>query len=664
MPDTTFYGRTDVPAEEGMEEQKVIGSKEVLEAVGILEQYKAGKANLEARVIENERWYKGRYWEIIRRQDKAEKDPKNRPPEPTSAWLFNAILNKHADAMDNFPEPIVLPREKSDIQSAKELQDVVPVIMEQNEYEQTYSDNWWKKLKDGTAVTGVFWNPEKENGLGDVDIKLVDILRIFWEPGVMDIQKSRNLFITDLVDTDILNDMYPEHKGKMTGGGLDVSHYIFDESIDTSNKTVVVDWYYKVKGDDGRTILHYCKFVNDIVLYASENDPMYRDRGYYDHGDYPLVFDVMFPEEGMPTGFGFVDICKDPQLYIDKLGGYILETAMMGSKRRFFASTSTNINRDQFLDWNEPIVDVEGEIDDSRVKEISIDPLSGHYINVLQMKIDELKETSSNRDVNSGAVSSGITAAAAISALQEAGNKTSRDMISTSYRSHKEIVKLVIELMRQFYDEQRSFRITKPNDMANMMSIMQRVQGAMNGQPMPEEEDDGLDYTFVDMDNSKLRNQPIGIDSNGNTLYRKPIFDLKIKAQKKNPFSRMEQNERAKELYSMGFFNADKAQESMIALMMMDFEGINEVREQVMQGQTLLNVAKALAEENAILKGQMMPQAEGSAPTTNPQPTGGGETIAEGVMDARTPMTDYGTRLAKRSTPHLDQNNGGATSPI
>ena len=45
-------------------------------------------------------------------------------------------------------------------------------------------------------------------------------------------------------------------------------------------------------------------------------------------------------------------------------------------------------------------------------------------LNVLEMKIDELKETSSNRDVSQGSSSGGVTAAAAIAALQEAGNKT------------------------------------------------------------------------------------------------------------------------------------------------------------------------------------------------------------------------------------------------
>ncbi len=49
--------------------------------------------------------------------------------EPSSAWLFNAILNKHADAMDNYPEPVVLPRERSDEESAKTLSSILPVVL-------------------------------------------------------------------------------------------------------------------------------------------------------------------------------------------------------------------------------------------------------------------------------------------------------------------------------------------------------------------------------------------------------------------------------------------------------------------------------------------------------------------------------------------------------
>ena len=632
-----------------------IGREDIAEAASILAKYKAGTANLENRIVQDELWWELRHWEAIRHgtKRKGEAGEKNAPPspEPTSAWLFNSILNKHADAMDNFPEPVVLPRERSDEASAKTLSSILPVILSYNDYEQTYSDNWWEKLKHGTAAYGVFWNVEKENGLGDIDIRQIDLLKLCWEPGVTDIQKSRNLFIVELVDEDLLEAQYPEHKGKLKGNTVDVKQYIYDDTVDVSNKSVVVDWYYKTRSASGQTLLHYAKFVGEELLYASENDPTYQDRGFYDHGLYPVVLDVLFPEKGTPIGFGYVAICRDPQLYIDKLSANILESSMMNTKKRFFASSNTNINKQQFLDWNEPIVEVEGELDDRRLKEITCAPLDSIYLNVVQMKIEEMKDTASNRDVNSGGVGSGVTAAAAIAALQEAGNKASRDMISASYRSHTKINALCIELIRQFYDEMRSFRIT----------------GTMPGS-----------YQFVDFSNKDIKEQTVAQSSDGGELVRRPVFDLEIKAQKRNPFSRMEENERAKELYGLGFFNPDRAQEALGALEMMDFEGIDKVKEQVNQGQTLLNICTQLAaqvqQQNALIarllglpandaQAKNTPQGGGKAPAASQPsepPSVAGDSLASDVMRARTPMTDYGNRIAAQSNPNMDFTSNAA----
>ena len=234
--------------------------------------------------------------------------------------------------MDNYPEPAALPREKSDKDSATMLSSVLPVVMEYNEFEQVYSDGWWEKLKHGTAVYGVFWDKTKENGLGDIAIRGIDLLKIFWEPGITDIQKSRNLFIVDLIDEDILNDQYPEYKGKLKGNGIDVKQYIYDDTVDTSDKAVVVDWYYKRSAPDGRTVVQYAKIVGNTLLYASENDPEYQQRGWYDHGQYPVIMDTMFPEKGTPVGFGLIAISKDPQIYFDKLMANILESSLMNTK--------------------------------------------------------------------------------------------------------------------------------------------------------------------------------------------------------------------------------------------------------------------------------------------------------------------------------------------
>ena len=638
--------RTGQEAEAG---RPRIGEKEIARAIDILTKYKQGKAMLETRVVEDELWWDLRHWEVMRR-DRARtgKDTDVRP-EPTSAWLFNSITNKHADAMDNFPEPVVLPREQSDEQSAKILSSILPVVLEYNDFEQTYSDNWWEKLKHGTAAYGVFWDPEKDNGLGDIAIQEIDLLKLFWEPGITDIQKSRNLFIVELVDEDLLEQMYPEHKGHLGGSVIDVKEYIYDDTVDTSNKSVVVDWYYKRKNPAGQTILHYAKFVGTTLLYASENDPDYQELGWYDHGLYPVVLDVLFPEKGTPVGFGYVAICKDPQLYIDKLSANILENAMMTTRKRFFASDSTGINEEEFKDWSKPIVHVQGELDDRRLQEIVTQPLPSVYLDVMQLKVEEMKDTASNRDVNSGSTGSGVTAAAAIAALQEAGNKSSRDMIAASYRTHVQINSMCIELMRQFYDETRSFRIT----------------GNTPGS-----------YRFEEFNNAAIRDQPMPTAYPGQeTVYRRPIFDVKIKAQKKNPFSRMEQNERAKELYGLGFFNPERAQEALGALEMMEFEGIDKVREQVQQGQTLLNICQQMSQQmdqmalllQALTGKDMGVGAEpggsgnsqgGSRPAG--RSAGGGSGLASAVTQAQTPMTDYGTRLAARSTPNMNARSSAA----
>ncbi|MBQ8808472.1 MAG: hypothetical protein IJZ81_04130 [Clostridia bacterium] len=525
------------PSKVSFSEKRKIGESEIAMASHILSEYKRAKASLESRIVEDEQWWKLRHRETFGK-NKADKGQ-----ESVSAWLFNSLINKHADAMDSFPEATVLPREKNDEKEAKKLSGILPAIMEHNNFEEIYSNNWWYKLKHGCCAYGVFWNSEIENGLGDIQIKKIDLLNIFWEPGITDIQKSRNLFVVDLKDIDILESEYPHIRGKDIGSAVDIKQYIYDDNVDTSGKVPVVDWYYKVRTPQGKTLLHYCKFAGDNVLFASENLEEYSERGWYDHGSYPIVLDCLFPEEGTPAGFGFIAVTKNPQMYIDKLNDAILENALMAAKPRYFAKISAGVNEGEFLDWSRPIVHVEGDINEERLRPISVSQLPPSAISILRMKIDELKETSSNSDFNRGQAMNGVTAASAIAALQEAGNKVSRDMLKATYRAYTAINYLCIELIRQFYTELRSFRVS-------------RIDGG---------------YDFADYSNENL------CVKRGECTYRKPVFDIAVKTQKKSPYSRLSQNELAKELFRIGFFDPRNALQSLGALEIMDFEGKNAI---------------------------------------------------------------------------------------
>lgn len=596
-------------------EQGPITQETVALAEETLRKYKDGKANLENRIIENEQWWKLRHWETIR---KNQAKNTNKEPEPTSAWLFNSLANKHADAMDNYPSASVLPREQSDNASAEQLSEILPVIIEQNGYKKTYSAKWWYKLKQGSACEGVFWNPQKYNGLGDIEIKKIDLLNLFWEPGIENIQDSRNIFHVCLRDNDVLSQEYPQLKGKLGGKTIETSQYIYDDNIDTSEKSIVVDWYYK-RLVGSRTVLHYCKFCNGEVLFASENDPQYAESGFYNHGKYPFVFDTLFPEEGSLVGFGYLDIMKDPQMQIDKYDQAFMQSAVAASRRRFFINAASGkINEKEFLDVSNPFVHVDGRLGEDSIKEITMTPLNDIYVALRTNKIDELKETSGNRDFSQGSTTSGVTAASAIAALQEAGSKLSRDMIQTSYDSYEEVLYLCIELIRQFYDAPRSFRITGKSG----------------------------EQEFVSYDNRAIQPEgertEFGIDMSG----RMPIFDIKVRAQRNNPFSRLSHNELALQFYSSGFFNPEMTDQALACIDMMDFEGKDSVVRKISQNgtmyeqlktmqQQLMQMAQIVDAQNGTTIGSQMASAfSGGVPMSNAG-AGGGELESNALGESR-----------------------------
>lgn len=558
--------------------QQPIGKEAVQKANLILNKYKEGKANLERRIVDNEQWYKLRHWECMR-------DAKQ-TIQPTSAWLFNCIANKHADAMDNFPAPNVLPREESDKGEAQMLTSVIPVILDQCEFEQVYSDVMDYKLKTGTGVYGVFWDKSLLNGLGDISIKKIDLINLFWESGITDIQKSRNLFHVELADNDLLISQYPQLQGKLGKSTVDIAKYVYDDNVDTTEKSVVVDWYYK-KNRNGKVILHYCKYVNDIVLFATENDPNFSERGWYDHGKYPFVFDPLFKTEGTPAGFGYIDVGKDAQGYIDRGNQAIMQNMLANAKPRHFIRNDGSVNEQEYADMTKDFVHVDGNLGQDSILPVSGKPLNDIYVAVLNNKIDELKETTGNRDISTGGTTSGVTAASAIAAMQEAGSKLSRDNNKASYRAFRGLCLMVIELIRQFYDLPRCFRIIGENGTAQ----------------------------YIQYSNSGIQPQEQGMAFGEDFGYRLPLFDIEVTAQKQSPYSKMSQNELALQFFGAGFFNPQLADQALACIDMMDFDRKEFVMQKIAQNGGMYQQIMMMQQQMMQL-GAMVDQAHGNNEVT------------------------------------------------
>ena len=601
----------------------------IKDAAERLEEYRNAKKVIDNKATQNHEWWRMRHWPQIQNQ-KADAGISQQTGEPkaTSAWLFNSIINKHADIMDNFPKPNVLPRQQDDVADAKSLSDIVPVILEQNGYKKVYSNAAYDLVIDGGTITGVFWDSSKNDGLGDVAIRQIDIHNMFWKPGINDIQESPEVFSVAAVDNDRLIAMYPQMEGH-TGNTSATVEYLHDDAIDQekSKMSEVVDWYYKTTKlvpviedpETGemvtreKTVLHFCKFCNGQLLYASENEPG-MEEGFYHHGKFPFVFRVLFPVKDTPWGFGYVDVMKNPQMYIDALDEMISKNAFMKGKPRFWVKESAGINPEDFANWEKDLLTFSGQIEDV-LKPVEVPTIPAFVVNQKESKIEELKETSGNRDFSQGSTQSGVTAASAIAALQEAGSKLGRDVNRVMYQGHEEEAYLVIELIRQFYSEPRSFRI----------------------------DDTAGNYQFTEYSNKNINR--VEQTETGEELRRRPVFDIKVVAEKQSPFSRAAQNETMKELYGLGLFAPQNAEPALVCLDGMEFEGKDSIRQQIQQNSLFMQqfqmMQQGIMMAEATYPGLGIAQMAGLAPA--PMPDSGGGKKEPGTAEERAAKTDTDT---------------------
>lgn len=588
-----------------------------------LTRYKAAKKTLDHRIVNSEEWWRLRN-EFAERKvtDAGDADMEFRSK---SAWLFNTVASKHADYIESYPAANILPRAEDDKGQAYMLSKIMPIVLKQAKFKSVYDLNGWQKLKSGTGIYKVIWDSKKENGLGNISIVRRNMLNVFWEPGITDIQQSKLLFDVEMVEKEALLEEYPELEDKQLTSVIRPEKIQDGESRVEPDKIAVIDVYYKRRG-----VLHYAKYVGDTVIYATENDNdvLKTDRdptdgvitavhtkasdGLYDHGKYPYVFDVLFPIENSPAGFGYVDVCANAMTRIDMLNQAMLENAEFGATPRYFARSDGNVNMQEFLNVKKKIVSVPGSVGEDALRLIDAPQLSGNHISVQNAFISELRETSGNTEAGNGIPQSGVTAASAYAALQEASGKLSRASTDTTYSAFEEIVFLVIELIRQFYEQPRMFRII----------------GELGAEK------------YISFSNEGMTMQWQGMNAGNDMGYRLPEYDIDVVPEKKTSYNKISQNELAMELYGKGFFNPQLADQALACLDMMDFDGKDEAIRKVAMNKTLTDQLREWQSMALQLAARYEPQmVQGLS-----QAILGGDTVPAGAYSEKTAEPGLGIR--------------------
>ena len=627
---------------------KVIGPEQLQTFNEALRRYKSGKAKLDRRVKDAERWWNQRN-EFIEDTvfDGGDSDTGFRTK---TAWLLNVVMSKHADYIEAYPAPNINAHEEHDKAEARMLSSIIPVILKKNHFMTTYDQAGWSKLKFGTGVYKVIYDRTKMHGLGDISIVKRSILNVFWEPGITDIQQSKYFFDVEMADRDTLLDEYPQLEEKNIGGNFQPEKMPTDDKDPNENKVAVIEVYYKRRGK-----LHYVKYVGDTVIYASEDDHeiISKDRsnltgllenvhsratdGIYAHGLYPYVFDALFPVEESPAGRGYIDIGANAQERIDTLTDSGTIRTKFNAAPKVLTRSDGQLNEEELMNLKKVLVHYTGSLDPNQFMQLQTSPLDGNDINFLNNTIQELKETTGNVDAGNGVASNGVTAASALAALQQASGKLSRASTLSTYTAFEQMIYMVIELIRQFYDLPRQFRIT--GEMGNDV--------------------------YVNFSNEGMQPQWQGMVGDVDMGYRVPEYDIEVVPERESSYTKIAQNELAMELYGKGFFNPELTNQTLVALDMMDFNGKDELMRKISANGTMLQELRQWQKIALQLASRYAPElVQGLAQSVTGQPmnAAGNEEDGSGVRAAMEAAGQKENKLVEKARARADSaaQPGGA----
>ena len=334
--------------------------------------------------------------------------------------------------------------------------------------------------------------------------------------------------------------------------------------------------------------------------------------------------DLADPKKSIVRCAGMIDVGKSDQEQVDRTARAMMNNVLGSSRQKTFVSEAAGINEQDLADPKKDIIRCAGMINESNFRVVQPNANAEMYMNVISQKVQQMKDTSGNSDVMSGGAPSGITAASAIAALQEQAGRTSRTAIKASYRTFTRLCRCVIELIREFYDTPRTFRIVGENAAQSYVTFSQKDMAAH-----PVER---LDGTLVNVE---------------------PVFDIAVSAQRASPYAAMAQNELALQFYQGGLFDPARADMAIATLEMMDFRDKDKIIQRVSQNGTLyqmvLTLSERLARAEAMLGVRQSGGVSGSG-TSTPGNVEMPEQNAEGVVTEESGVTKKARERSSETT--------------
>lgn len=546
--------------------------------------------------------------EIVRMKDPYQDTGRKQEGEPKMLQLQtlkSTFNNCVADQLDNMPEAALLPERPGLEEVAEDMSDVVRFVFNQNGYEELHR----RRVEDyfiGTALTQIVWDADMDGGKGNVAIDRWPIESFLWDPQEPDIQNARALIKVTWHPLSWFAAHYPDRAQYIGSEESEHDNVGLNEELvrlsgDEDRAMLMEYWYRRYDAKKRRYTINVAFFAGGALL-ENQTD-------VYRHGMYPFVMEPFNYIEGKPVGDGLIDQLAPMMRYVNRYAHYMDENARMSAKNRLLVRKNAQLDMQALADFDQNIIEGQN-IDDDSVRWFQSKPLNGMITQQMLQFQTDIKQDSGQSQWTRGETAGGVTAASAISALQEAGGKITREHTLMLNQGFKKIVEQVLWLVCQFYTNRQEQMITGKDGKARevMMSASH-----LRGDDAPPEE---MPPEAVLMKVDELLPGANGMPGLGSRIRERaqkkaakrrkdnlapPPYTVQVQVSRRNPLRVQAQNELFIQAYTMAAQAGQQFPLKMLfELLVVDGKDrIMPILEEVDQQTQML---QQLMEENQMLK--------------------------------------------------------------
>jgi len=418
-------------------------------------------------------------------------------PNAVNNFILPTVMNIVDGLTTSTPESEISGREDEDDMMAETLKDVIPFVLDRNNFHDEWKEIVLNGISYGPFVAAVLWDPNFIGGsgpnrwVGEIRVIAQDIEEIYFDPAIKNLEKR-------MQECEFIHRKYPKKLAYIKEVWEENGKYVTDEFSETvqgdttdlgaepNQANILEKWH---KGTPRFMPDYWKKRFLEKAEEAKEAKRPYKEKEYrdkakgtlkgvhcsyqangvfleyipyiFDDGLYPFVYRVLYKDKRNPHGFGEIRNILNPQVLYNKLDEIEMEAACVeGLGGGWYRKGSiSKVQHDEYMQngfkagyWQE-VNDPSGMTE----RQATQTPQS-----LLMMKDNKKKTidtTSQNTQILQGISPGANVPNASIKDLGARADVRAKGKTEILEGFLTETVKLIVNRIAQFYTDEREYRI-------------------------------------------------------------------------------------------------------------------------------------------------------------------------------------------------------------